>query len=211
MSYKSDIVHFGKELLNQNLTNGPSGNISIIDKEAQRVYISPSGIEYHQTTESDVAVVDLAGNIVEGDKKASSELPFHLSLYKKREDIGAVVHTHSLYATVISCLNEEILPIHYMIALSGKKVPIAPYATFGTKKLSENVANYIQDYNALLLQNHGLIAVGKDIKSAFRVAQEIEYVDKIYYLTKIAGGGVILDDNQMSEVIKKFKNYGSSK
>ncbi len=205
---REEIVRFGKKLLATGLTSGTGGNLSIFNRREGLIAISPSGIEYDEMEPADVPVVDNCGTTVEGGRKPSSELGFHLSLYRKRPDINAVVHTHSAYATTMACLNWEIPAVHYLVAHSGRKVPLAPYATFGTAELAANVAEAIGDYNAVLLANHGLVTVGPNLATAFAVAGEIELVARIYYQTKCVGEPVIIPDGEMTRVIEKFATYG---
>jgi L-fuculose-phosphate aldolase len=205
---RSQIVRFGKKLIDARLTSGTGGNLSIFNRDRGLIAISPSGVEYDAMAPSDVPVVDMDGVVVDGSWKASSELDFHRSLYSKRSDIRAVVHTHSVYATTMACLHWEIPAVHYLVAFSGHKVPLAPYATFGTPELARNVADSIGDCNALLLANHGLVAVGANLDTAFAVAEEIELVARIYYQTKCIGEPVILPESEMSRVIRKFATYG---
>jgi L-fuculose-phosphate aldolase len=153
-------------------------------------------------------VLDENGSIVDGDRQPTSELGFHLALYRTRSDVNAVVHTHSPYATTMACLGWEIPPVHYLVGFSGSKVPLAPYATFGSPALAESVAESIGGYNAVLLANHGLVTVGADLPSAFAAAEEIEFVARIYYQTRSVGEPVILPEDEMALVIQKFQTYG---
>ncbi len=205
---RKTVVEFGKKMLFSGLTTGTGGNLSIFNKNEKLIAISPSGIEYSVMKPYDVVVVEPDGKICNGDKKPSSEINFHLGLYEKRQDISAIIHTHSPYATTIACMGLEIPPVHYLVGFSGKKVPLAPYETFGTKALSENIRETIDSYNAVLLENHGLIAIGKNMEMAFTVAEEIEFVARIYFQTKAAGIPKILPDKEMEKVMEKFKSYG---
>jgi len=205
---RTEVVRFGKKLLTAQLTSGTGGNLSIFNRRDGLIAISPSGIEYDEMEPADIPVVDGSGMAVEGSRKPSSELGFHLSLYRKRPDILAVVHTHSVYATTMACLNWEIPAVHYLVAYSGRKVPLAPYATFGTDELAVNVAEAIGVHNAVLLANHGLVTVGPNLATAFAVAEEIELVARIYYQAKCIGQPVIIPDGEMSRVIEKFAAYG---
>jgi len=205
---KEEVVCFGRRLLAAGLTTGTGGNLSILNPRDGLVAISPSGIEYGVMTAEDVPVTDLLGTVVEGKRKPSSELDFHLALYHKRPDIRAVVHTHSVYATTMACLNWEIPAVHYLVAFSGFKVPLAPYATFGTPELARNIAESIGAYNAVLLANHGLVAVGESLSAAFAVAEEIELVARIYYQAKCIGEPVVLPEEEMARVMRKFRSYG---
>jgi L-fuculose-phosphate aldolase len=205
---RSAIVRFGNRLLAAGLTSGTGGNLSIINRRAGLIAISPSGVPYEEMVPQDVPVVGLDAGTLEGDRKPSSELGFHLALYRKRPDIQAVVHTHSVYATTMACLNWEIPAVHYLVAYCGPKVPLAPYATFGTPELARNVSESIGAGNAVLLANHGLVAVGPNLETAFAVAEEIELVARIYYQAKSVGHPVILAPEEMARVMEKFSTYG---
>ncbi|RJQ86194.1 MAG: L-fuculose-phosphate aldolase [Desulfobacteraceae bacterium] len=205
--FKEQLLHYGREMIARNLTTGTGGNLSIIARHADRIVITPSGIAYGAMTPSDMVVCDGAGRVIEGQRRPSSELGFHLALYRHRRDIGAVVHTHSVYATTLACLHLEIPPVHYLVGFAGRNVPLAPYATFGTPALAEAVTNALGDRNAVLMANHGLVTVGRDLAAAFNVAEEIELVARIYYQALAVGEPKILSAAQMDEVLKKFEDY----
>ncbi|ACL69717.1 L-fuculose-phosphate aldolase [Halothermothrix orenii] len=206
---RKQIVEYGKKLIDSGLTRGTGGNISIFNFEKKLMAISPTGIEYFDTSPEDVVVMNLNGKIVEGSKKPSSEYRMHLIFYKNRNDVGAVVHTHSIYAATIASLRWELPPVHYMIAVAGNKVPCAEYASFGTEELATNAFKSVgETYNATLLANHGLIALGKNISEAFKVAEEIEFTAEVYYRAKAIGEPVILPEEEMKVMLNKFKTYG---
>jgi L-fuculose-phosphate aldolase len=206
---RESIVQFGRKLIDAQLTTGTGGNLSIFNRAEGLVAIKPTGVAYFEMTPSDVVVIDLGGYVLDGKLRPSSETLFHLSLYKFRPNINAVVHTHQVYATTIACLNWELPAVHYLIGLSGNKVPLAAYATYGTPELSENIIQSIGNYNACLLANHGLVTVGTDIGAAFAAAEEIELVSRLYYQAKCIGNPVILSDDEMKAVIKRFNSYGN--
>ena len=206
---RKSIVQYGRNLIIAQLTTGKGGNLSIYNRAEGLVAIKPSGVGYFDMTPEDVVVVDLDGSVVDGNLKPSSEIQFHLGLYKYRADINAVVHTHQIYATTIACLNWELPAVHYLVGVSGNKVPLAPYATYGSKELSENILKSIGNYNACLLANHGLVTVGANIDAAFATAEEIELVSRLYYQARCIGDPVILSDNEMKVVTKKFSTYGN--
>lgn len=205
---REEIVRFGRKLVSARLTSGTGGNLSVMDRGAGLVAISPSGMEYDETEPADVPVLDLDGTGVDGERRPSSELGFHLALYRQRPDIRAVVHTHSVYATTMACLQWEIPAVHYLVAFSGHKVPLAPYATFGTPELADSVAESIGGHNAVLLANHGLVTVGPNLATAFAVAEEIELVARIYYQARCIGEPAIVPHDEMERVIAKFAVYG---
>ncbi len=202
------VVRFGRRMLAAGLTTGTGGNLSCCDRRRGRVAVTPSGMDYDGLRPADIAVVDLEGRPVEGDRPASSELPFHLALYRQRPDVAAVVHTHSVYATTLACLHWEIPAVHYLVGFAGPKVPLAGYATYGSTELARLVVDAIGTGHAVLLANHGLVAVGADLGRAFAVAEEIELVARIYYQARAVGTPRLLDDEEMRRVMEKFRGYG---
>lgn len=208
---REQIVSFGKKLVETGLVSGTFGNLSIFDPASQRMVISPSGLDYFETTPEDVAVLDLSGNQLDGLQKPSSEYDLHRIFYQRRPGIQAVVHTHSTFATTLSCLNWTIEPIHYLIAYAGRDVPCTKYVPFGTYALAESVLETIGDRNACLMGNHGLVAVGHDLHYAFDVAQQIEFVAELYYRAKAAGTPVNLSPEHIDSTMEKFKTYAIHK
>ena len=203
-----EIVKYGRRLVDSKLTKGTGGNLSVFNRAEQLMAISPSGIDYYETQPEDVVVLNLAGEIIEGDKKPSSEVDLHRIFYQGRDDLDAIIHTHTVYATTLSCLRWELPAVHYLIAIAGKNVRCADYATFGTQELAENAFKAMKDRRAVLLANHGLVAGAETLEKAFSITEEIEYVAELYYRTKGMGEPVILDDEEMAHMAKKFKSYG---
>lgn len=203
-----EIVKYGRRLVDSKLTKGTGGNLSVFNRAEQLMAISPSGIDYYETQPEDVVVLNLAGEIIEGDKKPSSEVDLHRIFYQGRDDLDAIIHTHTVYATTLSCLRWELPAVHYLIAVAGKNVRCADYATFGTQELAENAFKAMKDRRAVLLANHGLVAGAETLEKAFSITEEIEYVAELYYRTKGMGEPVILDDEEMAHMAKKFKSYG---
>lgn len=192
----------------EQLSPGTSGNISMRDSSSGLIAISPSGLEYKSLTHEDIVIIDLDGKIVEGSNRPSSEMDFHLALYRGRSDCQAVVHTHSHFATTLACLGKELPAVHYMIAYAGEKVPLANYHTFGTPELAQEISKKIQNYYALLMENHGVLAIGPSLKYAYNCAASVEFVAQIYLQAMQVGTPKILSSVQMQEVMAKFKNYG---
>lgn len=206
------IVEYGKRLITHNLSRGTSGNISIYNKDQKLMAISPSGMDYFATKPEDVVVMDLNGNKIEGDRKPSSEYDLHRIFYRNRDDVFAVVHTHSTYATTFACMNRSIPAVHYLIGFSGgSEVKCAPYATFGTQELAENALKTMGKGYVVLLANHGLVAVGPNLPTAFTAAEEIEFCAELYYRTKCLGEPVLIPDGEMEIILEKFKTYGQKK
>ncbi len=202
------IVQYGQKLITAELTTGSGGNLSLYNRAENLVAIKPSGIDYFLLTPADIVVMTIDGEIVDGDRAPSSEINIHLGLFKHRPDIHAVIHTHSVYAATIACLNWELPAVHYLVGFSGDKVPLAPYATYGTKELADNILRSIGHYNACLMANHGVVTVGNNLPTAFAAAEEIELVARLYYQAKCIGEPVILSNEEMAVVVEKFKTYG---
>lgn len=205
---REKIVEYGKKLITSGLTKGTGGNISIFNREKRLAAISPSGLDYFETNPEDIVVVDLDGNVVDGARKPSSELEMHLIFYRKRDDIDALVHTHSPFAKTIASLRWELPAVSYLVAYAGPNVRCSEYATFGTKELAEAAYNGMEDRRAVLLANHGLIAGANNVATAFTIAEEIEFCSQIYYQTKAIGEPVLLPKEEMATLAKKFKTYG---
>src|SRR6056297_1022931 len=202
------IKEYGKKLVDTGLTKGTGGNLSIYNPDKKLMAISPSGIPYYDIRLEDIVVMDLEGNVVEGSRKPSSEYEMHKIFYEKRDDIYSVVHCHSIYSTTISILREDIPASHYMIALAGNNVRCAEYATYGSMQLAENAFEAMKDRYGVLLANHGLLTGADCIENAFNTAEELEYVAETYYRARSIGEPVILSDNEMEKMQKKFKTYG---
>ena len=202
------IVEYGKLLVTKGLTTGTGGNISIFVKEKKYFAISPSGIDYFETEPEDVVIMDLDGKVVEGERKPSSEWMMHLIFYKKRDDVEAVVHTHSRFSSTISCMRWDIPALHYYVAFAGKTIPCAKYASYGTQELADNAFEGMGEGKAALLANHGLITIGRSVKEAFLVAEMSEEMAEYYYRTKSIGEPVLLDEEEMESMLLRFKSYG---
>ncbi len=207
MNLHQKIIETAKQFNVSGLSVGTSGNLSA--RTSQGYLITPSGIPYHQLKEADIVEMDLQGNVVHGDLKPSSEWHFHQDIYLAREEINAIVHVHSDYATGIACTRQDIPAFHYMVARAGgDSIRCAEYATFGTDALSQNAVKALQGRNACLLANHGMIALGESIDSAYKLAEEIENIAKQYYISKQLGEVVLLDGDEMKTNLEKFKTYG---
>lgn len=205
---RKEIVEYGKKLVTSNLTKGTGGNLSVFDRENGYMAITPTGIDFFEIQPEDIVIMDLEGNIVEGDRLPSSEWEMHLLQYKERTDLDAVIHAHTTYATVLACLRWELPATHYMIAVAGKNVRCAEYATYGSHELAVNATKAMKDRRAVILANHGILAGANDLLNAFNIIEEIEYCSQIYYMAKSIGEPVVLPDEEMALMAEKFKTYG---
>ena len=198
------VVEYGKKMSAARLSTGTSGNISIYNAEKGLVAISPSGMDYFSTTPEDVVILDLDGKVVDGKRKPSSA-----TFYKHKPHARAVVHTHSVYCTTLAVLGEPIRAVHYVIGDAGAaEVPCAPYQLFGTEALAEAAMEVCGKSNAVLLGNHGLVCCGGDIRSAYSLACNLEYVAELQYRAMSIGKPNVLTEEQMAEVMVKFQSYG---
>lgn len=204
---RQEIVDHGRKMITNGLTTGSGGNISIFNRKEGLIAISPSGLDYFETEINDIVIVDIEGNIVQGDLRPSSEMGMHLIFYKNREDANAIVHTHSKYATAVSCMGWDLKAVHYLVGFAGLDVKCADYATYGSPELAQNALDAIGNRNAVLLGNHGLIALGPNIERAFSTAEHLEFVSEIFCITKSLGNPNIISDSQMEDVLKKFNTY----
>lgn len=207
---RKKVIEIALKMLNDGLTNGTAGNVSIYNRKENLVAITPTGISYHLLSPEDISVVNLNGNLIEG-KLPSSEIEMHLIFYRNRDDINSVIHGHTIYSTAISCLRQTLPAIDYMIAVTGdKEVRCAEYASFGTKKLAENCFKTIKNSRACILANHGITTVGENVEIAYNVLTQVEYIARLYILSSTLGKPKILPDNEMINMIERFKNYGKS-
>lgn len=209
---RNQIVEYGKKMSSAGLCKGTAGNLSIYDPDTGYMAISPSGIGYFETTPEDIVIMNLNGEIVEGTRKPSSEYGMHIGFYKAKPGIRAVVHTHSLYCTTLACMHLPISPVHYCIASAGvSTIPCAPYVTFGTPELAEKAVAACGESKAVLLANHGMLAVGSSLADAFGLAENTEFVAELQWRTMCAGGPKVLSSEDMDKVMERFKTYGQKK
>jgi len=188
------------------INRGRSGNVSA--RTGDGFLVTPSGLPYEETTPADIAAVTLAGD-ASGPRQPSSEWRFHRDIYAARGDVGAIVHTHSTFATTLACLRRGIPAFHYMVAVAGgKDIRCADYATFGTQALSDRALAALEGRNACLLANHGMIAVGDTLAGALALAVEVEALAEQYWRTLQTGTPNLLSDAEMDVVLEKFSRYG---
>ena len=188
------------------INRGRSGNVSA--RAGDGFLVTPSGLSYEETRPEDIASVTLAGD-ASGPRLPSSERRIHRDIYAARRDVGAIVHTHSTFATTLACLGRDIPAFHYMVAVAGgKDIRCASYATFGTQALSDHALVALEARKACLLANHGMIAVGASLAEALALAVEVEALAEQYWRTLQTGTPNLLSDAEMEVVLDKFSRYG---
>jgi L-fuculose-phosphate aldolase len=202
---RAQLVSCGRTLLARGLLSQTSGNMSI-RMPGGSVFITPTSMEYDRIEPADIVVVGLDGAMVSGTRRPSSETPLHCLVYQARPDVHAIVHTHSPYATTLAVLGLPIPAVHYMIAVARTtEIAIAGYATYGTAELARNVRNaFAAPARAVLIANHGLVAVAPSLQEAAAVAEAVETLAGLYYRSLAIGKPVILSHEQMAEVLAKY-------
>lgn len=186
------------------------GNFSLRDEETGYICITPSGMDYSLLQPEDIVVVDIQGTIIDGNRKPSIETQLHCRTYAKRADVFGICHTHSTYATAWACCGKEIPVIVAELAgMIGGPVKCAPYAPMGTIELADIVAAHLYSQNAILMENHGMLAVGENIDKAFANAVIVEEGAKITLYSMQIGGMKTIADQECKDLKRKtLENYG---
>jgi L-fuculose-phosphate aldolase len=194
----------------EGLVLGTAGNIS--ERDGDLVAISPTGASLAELTGADVCVVDLAGEHVDGELAATSELELHLGVYE-RYDAGGVVHTHAPMATAISCVLNELPVVHYQLLQLGGAVRVAPYRTFGTPELARVTLDALEGKLAALMANHGAITWGRDVDAAVQSSLLLEWGCTVYWRARALGTPRVLDEADQRAVVAAAleRGYGTTK
>ena len=196
-----------QDLHERGFNPGTAGNASV--RFADGMIITPSGVPYPTLAPRELVEMSLDG-AAQGTLKPSSEWRFHVDIYRARPEVGAIVHLHAAYASAYASLRRDLPAFHYMIAVAGgPTIRCAPYATFGTQQLSNNVVAALEDRTACLLANHGIVAVGETPEAAAELAAEVEILCEMYTHALQAGSPVILTEAEMAEVLARFADYGN--
>lgn len=195
---KNELIEYGRMAGDKNYTPGISGNLSA--RCGDMVVITSSGVANGYLTENDFAVVDFDGNAIEGEKP-SSERMLHIEFYKKRPEMNYVMHVHSPYLTAFAsagiALDDKISP---EIIYCFEKIPLAEYSIPGSKELVEKTSKYFENYDVVLMANHGVIIAGKDIKDAFYKLDLCENYAKTVICAKLLGGAKILPEEEVEKI-----------
>ncbi|MDP6331247.1 MAG: L-fuculose-phosphate aldolase [SAR324 cluster bacterium] len=204
---REEIIRTGIRMNKLGINQGTSGNISVRWQEG--ILLTPTGIPYEELNPEDICYQNWEGK-VEGRLERSSKWRFHLAIQKKRKDVNAVVHTHSNHATALAIQEMEIPAIHYMVAAGGgPNIRCAPYATFGTKELSQHALKALENRKCCLLAHHGVIATGSSISKALWLAGEVETLAKQYLLILSTGKEAkLLSGDEIERVRIKMSDYG---
>ncbi|MGH3170138.1 MAG: class II aldolase/adducin family protein [Trebonia sp.] len=205
---REEIVHACRDLSAAGLVVGTAGNVSV--RIGDLVAVTPSGVGYANLSASDIGVHRLDGTPVEAPLAPTSEMPLHLAVYGAYggAGAGAVVHTHSVAATAVSTLVDELPAIHYYVGMFGGTVRVAPYATYGTPELARNVAEALRERSACLMGSHGAVTTGPDLKTAYDRAVYLEWLCDVYLRATSAGTPRLLPPEEIEAVAAKIATYG---
>jgi L-fuculose-phosphate aldolase len=204
---REKLIATAREMNRSGINQGTSGNLSLRHEDG--MLITPSGVPYDKLDPADIVFVDCNDGSWEGARRPSSEWRIHRDVYQARDDAQAILHAHPVHATALACLQREIPAFHYMVAVAGgRDIRCAPYATFGTQALSDHVLAALQGRTACLMANHGMLCLAANLEKALALAVEIETLAQTYLQCLSIGEAVILDNEEMARVLKKFQSYG---
>lgn len=209
---KRQIVDMSLRLYNEHLIVGTWGNLSMKTVYEGKEYyvVTPSGMEYETTTIDDILVVDTEGKIVSGKRKPTSELKMHIKIYESRNEINAIIHTHSTCATACAVVGIGIpMMVEDMIQHIGGNIKIAKYALPGTDELAANVCESIEDRKAVLLKNHGALGIGENLMAAYKSCVLTEKSAQILIYAKNLGHINLISTEDAKLMMDYYKNqYG---
>jgi L-fuculose-phosphate aldolase len=206
LALREAMIATARRMNTSGLNQGTSGNLS--QRVEDGFLLTPTGMDYDALVPEDLVLMRFDGSH-EGRRAPSSEWRFHRDILARRPEVGAVLHAHSMFCTTLACLRRGIPSFHYMVtAAGGADIRCAPYATFGTEELSRHAVEALEGRKACLLANHGMLALGRDLAGAFKLAVEVETLAAMYWRALQVGEPVLLDAAEMARVLEKFKTYG---
>lgn len=210
LEIKEQICDIGRRIYNRNMVAANDGNISVKISENEFL-CTPTGVSKGFMTPEYICKVDAKGNVLEanGNFRPSSEIKMHMRVYEKREDVGAVVHAHPVYATSFAIagipLTEPIMP-EAVIALGS--VPIAEYGTPSTMEIPDNIEKYLQQYDAVLLESHGALTWSSDLISAYMKMESVEFYAQLMYQAKMLGGPKVFSEERVEQLYEVRRKLG---
>jgi L-fuculose-phosphate aldolase len=207
---RAAVAAAARRLAAEGLLIGTAGNVSAAVPSTELVAVTATGVVLAECTPEDVTVVDLSGNVVEGDLAPTSELDLHLAVLAST-GAGAVVHTHAPFATAVGCVRGDLPVLHYQQILLGGEIRVAPYATFGTTELAGAVVEALRDRSAALMANHGAVSHGATLDKAVENALLLEWCCRLFVTASSIGTPRVLDQEQQTAVITAAitRNYGT--
>lgn len=196
---KQELIEYGKLAGIKNFTPGYSGNFSA--RYGDKILITSSGSANGYLSEDELVLMDFDGNLIEGKKKPSSEKMLHAEFYKQRPDVNYIIHVHSPYLSSFACCHIPLdEPVMAENVFYFGQIPLAEYGVPSSMDLVEKTAKYFKDYDAVLMANHGFIVGDKTIKDAFLKLELAESYAQVVLNTKLLGGAVLFNQNQVDEI-----------
>jgi len=207
---REQVAAAARRLAADGLVLGTAGNVSA--RSGERVAITPTGARLAELEATDVCVVALDGEQIEGPLAPTSEIDLHLGVYR-RYQAGAVVHTHAPMATALACVIDELPCVHYQMLLLGGTVRVAPYATFGTPELAASVLDALEGRSAALMANHGAVTHAPTVEAAVEAALLLEWACDLYWRAAAIGEPRSLGEEQRAAVVNAVveRDYGATK
>jgi ribulose-5-phosphate 4-epimerase/fuculose-1-phosphate aldolase len=200
---KHQIVNMVDELYEVGLITPKGGNVSARVPNTEELWITPTQLHKGGLSEEVLIRVNLQGRKLEGRDRPSVELPMHLEIYRGRDDVGAVIHTHAPMAMIVGLYEEPIPPIT-IEAIALAEAPIVPFLLSGTKEQSQAIVDALGDGPAVLLRNHGLVTVGKNLKDAASKAHQLEFAARTVVICRLLGGEPAVITDKLAEFLKKI-------
>jgi len=198
---KREVCRVMSEITSLGLTTPYGGNVSVRVPGEARVWITPSGVFKGSLAPQFLVKVNMEGGVVEGEMKPSRELRMHLLIYKRRRDVGAVVHCHPRFATALGIAGRTISPVCVEAALLSA-VPLVPYSTPGSERLARAISQAVsRGANAVILKNHGVLAVGSTPEAALRRAQTLEDAAKMMFIAEQFGKASTIGDREVKKLL----------
>lgn len=207
---KKEICEIGKRIYQNGMVAANDGNISVRVGDNE-VLCTPTGVSKGYMTPEMICKVDMDGKVLHssGKYRPSSEVKMHLRVYKQRPDVKSVVHAHPIYATSFAIAGIPLVqPIMPEAVISLGCVPIAPYGTPSTEEIPDAVEEYLANYNAVLLENHGALSWGDSLMGAYFKMEGLEFYAKLLAISKQLGGPNELPEHQVKRLIDLRENYG---
>jgi len=200
MGLKAELIYFSKLCYNNKFVAATDGNISVRTRK-NLILSTATETCKGKLKPSDLVKVDLKGKRVEGRKKPSTELKLHLFIYSQRKDINAIVHTHPRFSTAFAAAGLPLdKPVFPEIYLKLGKIPLAKYATPSTEEVPASIVNFVKDYNAILLANHGLVTFGKSLEEVYYLTEKVEQFAEISFYARMLGGEKELTKHQIKKL-----------
>ena len=211
LELKREVLETAQSMLRSGLVEGTAGNVSarLLDGN---IVMTPSSVAYDTMTVDDLVVIDPDGAVVEGTRPPTTEKALHLACYRRYEEVGAVIHTHAQYASMFALIHEPIpAVIEEFIVYVGGDVPIADYKLTGSDELGEEISARLAKVSAVLIANHGMVAIGSSLHKALHVTQLVDRSAKIIWGARAIGAVVPLPDKTSTDFRNVYEFMRSNK